>query len=764
MRRATLPFAEISDPMHSAPILKDLVLVGGGHSHVEVLKRFGMRPEPGVRLTLISRDVHTPYSGMLPGLIAGHYTFDEAHIDLGPLANFAQARLYHDEVTAIDPDRHRLICRDRPPVRYDVVSIDVGSAPDTSVPGSAEETIPVKPVSNFARRWDEARARILAVDSPQRIGVVGGGAGGLELLLSIRHHLRTVLARDGRDADRLSFHLIAASEQLLPTHNARARARFMQLTTRYGIELTLGERVSAANADGVRTATRDIALDEVFWVTNASAPRWPRDGGLATDDAGFIRVHPTLQSVSHASVFAAGDIAAVDAYPRPKSGVFAVRQGPPLADNLRRALRELPLKPFKPQTDFLSLISTGERYAIGSRGNVAFAGRWVWHWKDRIDRRFMHKYAALPEMPAPPPVPMHGALATLHEALQADPMRCGGCGSKVGADILRDALASLEQPDHDDVLVGLGAPDDAAVVVPKPGMVLVQTVDSFRAFIDDPYVFGQIAANHCLSDIFAMGATPQTALAIVTLPLAGAAKMRDDLTQLMTGAAIVFAAEHTAIVGGHTNEGAEMSLGFAVNGYIDPDNVNRKGDAQAGDVLIATKALGTGILFAGDMRGKAKRRWVEAGLDSMLQSNARAANVLREHGAQALTDVTGFGLFGHLAELLQAAECSCRIELDALTLLDGVADLAGAGIRSSLDSPNRGVEALIHPAHPHGDDPRYIAGFDPQTAGGLLASVPADQAEACVRSLRNAGYSAAARIGAVVAPTEANGAISIKLT
>lgn len=748
--------------MQTTPVLKDLVLVGGGHSHVEVLKRFGMQPEPGVRLTLISRDVHTPYSGMLPGLIAGHYTFDEAHIDLGPLANFARARLYHDEVIALDPQRRHLICRGRPPVRYDVVSIDVGSAPDTRVPGSADETIPVKPVSSFTRRWDAARTRILAVDSPQRIGVVGGGAGGLELLLSIRHHLLRVLAREGRDIERLSFHLVAASEQLLPTHNARTRAKFMQLLGRYGIDLALDERVVAANADGVRTTDRLIPLDEVFWVTNASAPPWPADAGLATDGAGFIRVHPTLQSVSHADVFAAGDIAAVDAYPRPKSGVFAVRQGPPLADNLRRALREERLKPFKPQTDFLSLISTGEQYAIGSRGQFAFAGRWVWHWKDRIDRRFMNKYADLPEMPAPPREPLHGALATLHDALQADPMRCGGCGSKVGADILREALANLEQTGHDDVLVGLDAPDDAAVVRPQPGTVLVQTVDSFRAFIDDPYVFGQIAANHCLSDIFAMGATPQTALAIVTLPLADAAKMRDDLSQLMAGAAAVFGTEHTAIVGGHTNEGAELSLGFAVNGYIDPARVRHKGDALAGDVLITTKALGTGILFAGDMRGKAKRRWVEAALASMLRSNARAADILRDHGARALTDVTGFGLFGHLAEMLRAARCDARIELESLRLFDGVADLALAGIRSSLDTPNRGIESLIDGA-PSGSDPRYIAGFDPQTAGGLLASLPATHADACVDALCDAGYPASRVIGTLEATAPERGDIAIRL-
>lgn len=741
--------------MQSTPVVRDLVLIGGGHSHVEVLKRFAMRPVPGVRLTVISREVHTPYSGMLPGLIAGHYAFDEAHIDLGPLARFAGARLYHDEVCGLDLVARRVVCRGRPPVTYDAVSIDIGSAPDTKVPGAGDFAIPVKPVSEFDRRWRAARDRVLEVATPQRIGVVGGGAGGIELLLAIRHHLRKALGDAGRDPDMLSFLLVAASADILPTYPASARKKLARTLGARGVELKLGQRITRVEpGTAITSSGESIALNEIFWVTTASAPDWPRDCGLAVDGDGFIRVHDTLESVSHPGVFAAGDIAAVEKHPRPKSGVFAVRQGPPLAKNLRRAVTGKPLRGFKPQREFLTLISTGGRHAIGSRGRWSVEGDWVWRWKDWIDRRFMDKYRELPEMTTAKRQP--GELAfdrELHD-LQADPLRCGGCGSKVGADILSDALGALKAPLRDDILVGLEQPDDAAVVIPKPGTVLVQTVDAFRAFIDDPFIFGKVAANHCLSDIFAMGATPQTALALVTLPLANAKKMRDDLVHLMSGAMEIFTAEGTALVGGHTNEGAELALGFAINGYIDPEKLSRKGGANVGDCLILTKPLGTGVMFAAEMRGKAKTRMVEHAVHSMLQSNGPAAACLREAGANAMTDITGFGLFGHLVEMLRESNACAAVDVDALPLFDGAADLAGAGIVSSLHPHNLRIEERIAPGATSRADPRYIVCFDPQTAGGLLAALPEVAAAHCIDALRGLGFEQAAVIGRVVSPAK----------
>ena len=752
--------------MQSTPIVKDLVLIGGGHSHVEVIKRFAMCPLPGVRLTAISREVHTPYSGMLPGLIAGHYTFDDAHIDLGPLVQRAGGRLYHDDATGIDPEAKTVSCLHRPPVAYDVLSVDIGSAPDTAIDGAAKFAIPVKPVSNFTLRWAEAEQRILASTTPQRIGFVGGGAGSIELLLAIRHRLLQRIRQANGDQDKLSFHLIAASDLILPSHNRRVQKKFEQLLRTIGVELSLGERVVKVEENLVISESgKSTELDYLFWVTDASAPAWLGATGLTLDANGFVLVHHTLESVSHPGVFACGDIAAVDKYPRPKSGVFAVRQGPPLTENLRRAITGMPLRAFKPQRAFLSLISTGDRYAIGSRGPWALEGQWVWRWKDWIDRRFIQKYRALPEMSGAVTrqSPGYSFDKELHD-LEADPMRCGGCGSKVGADVLRDALGTLKQKKYDDVIIGLDQPDDAAVVETRPGTVLVQTVDSFRAFIDDPFVFGQIAANHCLSDIFAMGATPQTALAIVTLPLASAKIMRDDLVQLMSGALEVFAAADTAVVGGHTNEGAELALGFAVNGYIERELLNRKGGAEPGDRLILTKPLGTGVLFAGAMRGKAQSRWIDTALKAMLQSNGPAAACLREHGASALTDVTGFGLFGHLVEMLRATKANATITMHALPLLDGAAALAAEGILSTLQTNNLGVESVVHADSALRGNSTYPLCFDPQTAGGLLAAVPPASADACIAKLHNLGCAHAIIIGSIEKLDETSGETLITLS
>ena len=213
--------------MRSAPgpVIRDLVLVGGGHSHVIVLKRFGMNPMPGARLTVICRDVHTPYSGMLPGLIAGHYRFDEAHIDLGPLSRFAGARFYHDEVTGLDLAAKKVFARNGPPVVYDVLSINVGSTPSLSdVRAAAGAVIPVKPIGNFIQRWEALRERVLTAPRALSIGVVGAGAGGVELALTAQFALRRSLEGAGRARDFPAIHLFSASPDILPSHRPGSRA------------------------------------------------------------------------------------------------------------------------------------------------------------------------------------------------------------------------------------------------------------------------------------------------------------------------------------------------------------------------------------------------------------------------------------------------------------------------------------------------------------------------------------------------------------
>ena len=744
------------------PILRDIVLIGGGHSHVGVLRRFGMQPIPGVRLTLICRDTHTPYSGMLPGYIAGHYRYDDVHIDLSRLAEFAGARFFRDEATGLDLAGQRVLCRDRPSVPYDQLSINIGSTPQVGeVPGAADNAVPVKPIHTFNDRWLTLLERIREHAGATTIAVVGGGAGGVELLLAMQYRLRHELQCAGRDPGELSFHLFTASAEVLPTHTRRVRRAFAAKLAQRGVKLHTDSRVT--QVDGGRLTTgqgETFDADEIVWVTQAGGAAWLRETGLELDERGFVRVRDTLQTLSDDRVYAAGDIATAVNHPREKAGVFAVRQGPPLARNLRRAVQGRAPRPYRPQKTWLALISTGDKHAVASRGGLGFEGDWVWRWKDWIDRRFMRRFSELPAMQETAEDPGRGLALENDEAAQAISavaMRCGGCGAKVGASVLSRALGQLQPVQRDDVLIGLHDPDDAAVLRVPPGKAVVHSIDFFRAFIDDPYVFGKVAANHALGDIFAMGAEAQSATAVATVPSGLESKIEDTVLQMMTGAVEVLNEAGCALVGGHTGEGRELALGFAVNGLtdVDGDRVLRKGGMRAGDVLLLTKPIGTGTLFAAHAKLAARGRWIDAALASMCQSNRLGASCLLEHGATACTDLTGFGLLGHLVEMTRPSGVDAEVDLTALPVLEGAEEMVASGILSSLQPANVRLRRALRNQEEMKDHPRYPLLFDPQTAGGLLASVPAANADACVAALKDLGYRETVIIGRVLPQGEA---------
>jgi selenide,water dikinase len=361
----------------------DIVLVGGGHAHVHVLKALGA--EPGLRVTLITRDLTTPYSGMLPGVVAGLYAADEAHIDLARLAAKTGARLVHGEAVGLDRANKRVMVAGGAPIAYDLVSIDVGIVPALSaIAGATEHGIAVKPIGLFLNKLDTLLARALRPDGPRRIVVIGGGAGGVELLLSLRTRL-------ARETGAFSFALVTDGE-ILSLHNVRVRAAFRRVLAARNIVTYEHARARAITASTVESQNGEIIpADAVLITTDAAAPDWFRDTDLALDAKGFLAVNDALQSINDPDVFAAGDCAALPS-PREKAGVYAVRAGPPLADNLRRRARGEALKPWHPQRRHLALISTGERYAVASRGVFKAEGAWLWTLKDWIDRRWMRQW------------------------------------------------------------------------------------------------------------------------------------------------------------------------------------------------------------------------------------------------------------------------------------------------------------------------------------------------------------------------------------
>ena len=722
--------------------LAHLVLVGGGHSHLSVLRAFAMRPEPGVRITVITREWHTPYSGMLPGLVAGTYGVDECHIDLSPLSRAAGARLIADEVVELRASERELLTDTGRRIHYDLLSINCGIVPDTSgLAAGRDLVVPVKPIGRFLGRWREMHEalRVQTRDGGiARLLVVGAGAGGVELALAARRALRGM---------SVSVSIADGGAEIGPTLPARARVALLGEVAAAGIAVHTSARVTRVSPDAVETTSgQRIAADHVLWVTSGAAPDWLATSDLATDAQGFVSVDNALRSTSHDDVFAAGDAASMSATPRPKAGVFAVRQGPVLADNLRRALLAMPLRGYAPQRRFLALISLANRRAIGVRGDWWSVGGWLWRWKDWIDRRFVARFDLVKHSLNAP-----AELAMRHDtnpsrlpqaAAEGNAMHCAGCAAKLGAGVLSRALASVQAPTTSGVLLGLADRDDAAVLAADT-RPLALTIDGFRALVSDPYEFGALAMNHALGDVFAMGAAPAGALALVTVAHAAPRLQESDLSDVLAGALSVLNPLAVPLLGGHSAEGAELSVGFSVVAHVPSAGWLGKRGLVSGDVLILTKALGVGALFAAEMRGVARSRWLRAAITSMLQSLAPAAASLRGAGARGCTDVTGFGLLGHAREMAQASAVGVEIWLDQVPYYDGALHVVASGITSSLQASNEHVLSDFVLVDVEPEDPRVRLLMDPQTCGGLLAGVPASQAEVCLNSLRQQGYTVA---------------------
>jgi len=706
------------------PAHTDLLLIGGGHSHCLALRMLAMQPIPGVRITLVSSDPTSAYSGMLPGLIAGHYAPAETQVDLYRLCLATGARFVHASVTSLAADQHTVQLSDGSTLGYDWLSLDVGATPDLSPVGDSHpRVLAVKPVATFWKRWQQWRNHA----DKHHLAVVGGGAGGTEMVLAMAEYCR-------QQQRPVTFSLLTGGT-LLPGYGAAVQARMRRHLQRYNIQLQEHTRVTRAdNAETLLANDQPLAADGIVWCTGVRGIPVVANSSLACDAQGFVKVDAQLRSLSHPRVFATGDCAAFPS-PLPKAGVYAVRQAGVLAHNLRAAITEAPLKPYRPQRHFLSLLSTGDKQAVASRtGLPALSGKFVWRWKDRIDRRFMDKFGIdLPTMSATPSAP----------SSQAMPLHCAGCGAKVGSQALSDALADLQPHRNAGIHAGVDTADDAAVIDWPAGQRLVQSLDHFPAFVDEPYRFGRIAALHSLSDLYAMNARPHSALANITVNWHHPKLQGRDLQRLMAGAVRELNRAGCTLVGGHTTEGPQMAAGFTVNGSAPADVLWHKRGAQPDDVIILTKPLGSGVQLAAMMHGNALRSpWLAATLDNLLLSNGPACDAMGSLPVHACTDITGFGLLGHLHEICQQSDVSMTLDTDKIPLLPGTLTLIQEGIASTLSDTNRQI--LMHcQAHERVSEALKTALCDPQTSGGLVFCLPAAMSEHAQQQLAQNGVKSA---------------------
>jgi selenide,water dikinase len=734
------------------PAVKDIVLVGGGHAHALVIRMWAMNPVPGLRLTLISPQVYTPYSGMLPGLVAGHYNFEQTHIDLVKVCAWAGVRFIQDSAVAMDPVQKSITLSSRPNINYDVCSLDIGITPQHNIKGCEEFAIAVKPIGQFYSHWQalQKELRNHTLPTPFKVAVIGAGAGGIELITAMEHWAT-------EHKCHAQFSLLGRSTRLLPDAPSALRKNLAQYLKQKNIQVHLGFDSQSISASHIHSQQTSIPFDKVFYCTQACAPQWLKHSQLDLNPQGFINVNDQLQSTSHDSVFAAGDIAHQYRHPRPKAGVFAVRSAPTLFNNVINYALEKPLHNFKPQRNFLGLLALGGKTALGSRKPFSFSGKWVWTWKNHIDVTFMNLFNKLT------PMPMTLKPQVMAASLQASLgikdinelfMRCGGCGGKVGSSVLSDVLHQLTPYQHEDVIVGLDSPDDAAVLNIPNDMKLVQTIDHLKSLINDPFLFGQLSALHALSDAFAMNAQPQSAQALVQLPLASEAIQKRDMLQLMQGALKVLNEHQCALVGGHTSEDTELNVGFCINALANSNQLMHKQGANEGQVLILTQPLGTGALFAAHMRGLARGVDINSALVHMLQSNQKAANVFQAFNATACTDVTGFGLLGHLAEMLKGCNLGAQLSMNNLPAINGSVAAMQNGVFSSLQPQNARLRHAIYNQDTFMGHKKYPLLFDPQTCGGLLATVDANRGAECVKALVKEGYLASLVIGKITSLPE----------
>lgn len=709
-------------PGADIPLVRELVLVGGGHAHALVLRSWAMKPVPGARLTLINPAPTAPYSGMLPGHVAGHYRREELQIDLVRLARYAGARLIVGAADGLDLAARRVLVGGRPPVAYDIVSLDIGVTSEMpAIPGFAEHAIPAKPLDRFADAWDG-----FCADPPRdpKVVVIGAGVAGVELALAAHHRLT-------RAGQRPQVTLVERDTALMALP-ARARRRLIAALSRSEVSLLEGTGVARIDpGEVVLSDGRGLPADFTIGAGGARPHDWLADTGLAVE-GGYVCVDAELRSLNDPSVYAAGDCAHLAHAPRPKAGVFAVRAAPVLAHNLRADLTGGRRKAFAPQRDYLKLVSLGTRAALAEKAGLVVAAPWVWRWKNRIDQRFMERFRGLEPM-APGRAPA-GAARGVTDAMEGGPL-CGGCGAKLGRDALAGILAGLRQPTRTDILTRAG--DDAAVL-DIGGRRQVLTTDHLRAFTADPVLLARVAAVHAMGDIWAMGAAPQAAMASVTLPRMSTPMQAAWLEEIMAAAASVFAAEGAEIVGGHSAMGAELTIGFSVTGLAGNAPVTQTG-ARPGDRLILSRPLGTGLILAGEMALAADGRDVARAWAQMSRPQGSAAARLAPH-AHAMTDVTGFGLAGHLITICEASGTGARIAVDALPALPGALELAASGIRASLDAANR---AHLRGRMSAAETARETLLFDPQTTGGFLAAVAPEVAGALLSDLAALGEPAA---------------------
>ena len=696
------------------PITNDLVLIGGGHSHLSVLMKLSKRPINGNRITLITNEIDTPYSGMIPGYIEGIYSWRDSHIDLYRLCLKLNVRFIHAEVERVSAYEKEIYFKDRPKIKFDVLSINTGiQSNNREIKGAAKYCLPVKPISKLTNNF------LNKITNFKSIAFIGGGAGSVELALAIKKRFLNI----NQD---IKITIITGKRGLLSTFPQKTKLTSLKTLEKFKIDIIEYKRVLEVKPKQIILSDKSmLKIDKAILSTNSMTPKWLAKSDILLTKDNYILVNKSFQT-NYKYVFASGDVIDFNNQNLKKAGVFAVRSGKPLAINIKQFILGKKLVEYKFNKNYLALIGTSKRSAIATKYNLTFNSRFFFYLKKYIDQNFIKKFSDFK-------IRKKFTLEALKTDVlnifvkhkekitdKNDIMQCKGCAAKVPLNALKQALPK-------DIV---STSEDAVSVPGQPE--LYQTVDMISSIITDPFLLGKIAANHSISDMVSVNSKITSAMMILQLPLSKTEINSRDLEQVLLGANEIFKTIDCPLIGGHTMIGKDKDpiIGFSILGQKQKKIkiMKNRRKIKTKDLLILTEKIGSGLIFAGINNYLIDSYFQIDVIKQMIKGNLNFGKISNQLNILSMTDITGFGLANHLLNLIKRdnSKTGLTIYPNKIPLFEGVNECLNKDIKSSLFKSNYDIaqKDIIYKRDKSKLDNIL---YDPQTVGGIAFIIPQEE-------------------------------------
>ncbi len=702
----------------------DVVFVGGGHANLQAIRMLAMSKLRGVRLTLINDNYYAPYSGMLPGHLAGFYSFDECHFDLSRICAQLGATFILGSVQRVCSKKNELHLPSQK-ISFDYLSINVGIQPQI-MDSTHSNLLPLKPIGDFLKKWNDF-TKSMKKSKSQDIVFIGGGAAGVELSLITAQKLQQI-----GNSSRIT--LIQSSKEILPTHGTFAQRHFQKKLKKEGIQVLTSNPVTRIESNHVELkGGKKIPAHWVFLATHAAPPKWFEECDLPLS-SGYLSTNSFLQIPNNSNIFAAGDCIQFDGHNLPKSGVFAVRQGPILGKNIIRSILGKGLLKYKPQKLSLAILRSGHKKASALYLNFIVSGSLIWKLKNYIDTKFMKSFGA------------HKSKKLNAEELSA---LCGGCGSKIGPTSLNKVLKNSPNPVIHEDLVSIKNNS-------SPPSFL--NIDVITECVSDLFTFAKIGFLHSANDFYLKGLKPSASLLWLGVKNNSNLLQQRDLKSMYEGALNQAELEGSNILGGHSSITDKTSFGCVLYGS-DSTPMIPKSSPQPGDQMVLTKPLGSGALLRAHMLGRLPGHSFQNLINHLLVSNRTLSDILRKYNISSATDISGFGFLGHLVEVLGSSPFGAQLCLSNIPILPGFLKCFQKGVMSSIHKQNAEF-ALTHLGPFNQCRLTLEALFDPQTNGPGLILIQKNELNSFLNDLNSQGYIEAKVVGEIT-PTFSRSRVSL---